>query len=99
MLHKEITGAILECSFEVSNELGAGFLESVYENALLIALDQKGIRAQSQVRLDVLFRGFKVGNFVADLVVEGRACRTEGTRQDTTGTQSLGHQLPESHGN
>lgn len=70
MLHKEITGAILECSFEVSNELGAGFLESVYENALLIALDQKGIRAQSQVRLEVLFRGFKVGNFVADLVVE-----------------------------
>lgn len=70
MLHKEITGKILQCSFEVSNELGVGFLESVYENALIIALRQKGIRAECQVRLEVLFRGHNVGNFVADLIVE-----------------------------
>jgi len=70
MLHKEITGKILECSFEVSNELGAGFLESVYENALLIALLQKGVEAKSQVRLEVTFRGLNVGNFIADLIVE-----------------------------
>lgn len=70
MLHKDITGKILECSFEVSNEMGAGFLESVYENALLIALGQKGIHADRQVRLEVQFRGLIVGKFIADLIVE-----------------------------
>jgi len=69
MLHEEITGRILECAFEVSRELGAGFLESVYENALLIALRQKGMSAKPQVRLEVQFRGVTVGNFVADLIV------------------------------
>ena len=48
LLHKEVTGRILEACFEVSNELGAGFLESVYQNALLIALQQKGLQAQPQ---------------------------------------------------
>ena len=57
MLHEELTGKILETSFEVIKELGAGFLESVYEKALVIALRQKGIEAKSQVPLNILFRG------------------------------------------
>lgn len=48
MLHSELTGKILEACFEVSNELGVGYVESVYEKALLVALNQKGIRAQAQ---------------------------------------------------
>ena len=70
MLHSEITGKILECSFEVSKELGSGFLESVYEKALLVALSQKGIQARPQVKLNVRFRGVLVGTFFADLIVE-----------------------------
>jgi len=43
MLYKELTGKILQACFEVSKELGIGFLESVYEKALLVALKQKGL--------------------------------------------------------
>lgn len=72
MLHEELTGKILEACFEVINELGAGFLEGVYEEALLIALRQKGIEARSQVPLKVRFRGAIVGDFCADILVEGK---------------------------
>lgn len=70
MLHEELTKQILECCFEVINELGAGFLESVYEKSLIIALQSKGLKVQSQVPLAVTFRGEPVGNFQADLLVE-----------------------------
>jgi GxxExxY protein len=72
MLHEELTGQILEACFEVSKELGAGFLESVYERSLLIALSQNGINASSQVPMKVKFRGAIVGDFFADLLVEGK---------------------------
>jgi len=70
MLHEELTASILEACFEVSNELGAGFLESVYENALLVALRQKNIPAEAQAPLTVYFRDEVVGSFVADMVVD-----------------------------
>lgn len=69
MEHREITGTILEASFEVINELGAGFIESVYEKALTVALVQKGMEVQTQHRLNVQFRGVIVGEFCADMVV------------------------------
>jgi GxxExxY protein len=69
MLHEELTEIILAACFEVSNELGAGFLESVYEKALLIALKDKGLVAQSQTPLRVTFRNQTVGDFIADIVV------------------------------
>ena len=72
MLYEELTSQILSACFEVSNELGNGFLESVYENALLVALREKGLETQSQVPLKVQFRGQQVGNFVADIVVSGK---------------------------
>jgi len=65
-----LTGQILEAAFEVSNELGTGFLESVYEQSLFIALKDKGIRAERQQPIKVFFRGQLVGAFKADLVVE-----------------------------
>ena len=68
--HEELTGAILACAFEVINELGAGFLESVYEKAMLVALEQKGLEAQSQRPIEVRFRGRSVGEFYADLFIE-----------------------------
>lgn len=72
MLHEELTGKILEACFEVSRELGAGFLEAVYEKALYVALTQKGLNVVLQVSLQVKFRGVIVGVFYADILVEGK---------------------------
>jgi GxxExxY protein len=66
----EITEKILSACFEVSNELGHGFLESVYEKALTIALRDQGLNAENQVALQVKFRNQDVGNFYADVIVE-----------------------------
>ena len=68
--HEQITSDIIGCAFEVINELGIGFLESVYEKALLIALRQRGHRVASQHPMTVTFRGADVGIFYADLVVD-----------------------------
>lgn len=61
---------MIGCAFDVIKELGSGFLESVYEKALLLALKQKGLSAVAQQPLSVMFRGENVGDFFADLVVE-----------------------------
>lgn len=70
MVHEELTEKILKACFEVSNELGSGFLESVYEKALLIALRDAGIKAESQKPLNVTFRSQSVGEFYPDIIVE-----------------------------
>ena len=70
--HQLITRSVIGCAFEVINELGAGFLESVYEKALLLALRQKGLSAASQQPAKVMFRGECVGDFYADILVEGK---------------------------
>lgn len=72
MVNDELTGAIINASFEVSNELGAGFLESVYEKALIVALSQRGLNINAQVPLKVRFRNVIVGDFFADLIVEDK---------------------------
>ena len=54
----------------VCHELGDGFLESVYRRALLIALRQAGLKAVEEVTVPVFFRGFEIGVFSADLIVE-----------------------------
>lgn len=71
LAHEALTEKILEACFDVINELGAGFLESVYEKALLFALREKGLKAESQVPLNVKFRDNLVGEFYADILVEG----------------------------
>jgi len=72
MLHEEMTKKILGICFDVLNELGSGFLESVYKKALLLALKQAGVRAQGEVQVEVAFRGENVGIFFADIVVEDK---------------------------
>ncbi len=72
MKHEELTRTILECCFEVSNELGAGFLESVYEKALVVALSHKGMEVIAQTPLKVKFRNVIVGDFYAYLIVNGK---------------------------
>jgi len=70
LLHEEITEKIFGTFCEVYNELGHGFLESVYETAMVMALHEKGIFVERQVELPVWFRGVKIGTFYADLVIE-----------------------------
>ena len=72
MLYEDLTAKALEACFEVMKELGAGFLESVYEKALLIALQQKGLSAKGQFPLAVKFRGQIVGEFYADVLLEDK---------------------------
>lgn len=69
MPYSELTGTILSCCFEVMRELGPGFLERVYKNALLIAMRQKGLEVQVEQPYEVIFRGKIIGRYQADLVV------------------------------
>ncbi len=67
-----LTERVLGAVFEVSNVLGAGFLEKVYERALLKELGLRGIRATSQVSFAVTYKGEAVGNYLADILVEDK---------------------------
>ena len=67
--HSELTSVILGCCFEVMKELGPGFLEKVYKNALLIAMRQKGLEVEVERSYEVIFRGKVIGRYNADLVV------------------------------
>jgi GxxExxY protein len=68
--HGDLTEKIIGVFYEVYNELGHGFLESVYEGAMLIALIERGLKTANQVPTRVWFRGRMVGDFKADLLVE-----------------------------
>jgi len=72
LLHKELTERIISCYYNVYNELGPGHLESVYEEAMQIALDERGVHAQRQVPVPVWFHGKRIGDFRADMLVEGK---------------------------
>lgn len=77
----EITKKIIGCAYAVSNVLGAGFLEKVYENALAHELAKSGLRVEQQRPITVTYDGVLVGDYVADLLVEHevlvelKACR------------------------
>ena len=70
LLHKEITEKIIKAFYEVYNELGYGFLESVYESALCIVLQKQGLLAEPQREIDVKFRSQVIGKYKADVVIE-----------------------------
>jgi GxxExxY protein len=65
-----ITRAIIGCAYTVSNSLGCGFLEKVYENALVSELINQGLKVDQQQIVKVQYNGIIVGDYVADLVVE-----------------------------
>ena len=70
MLHGVLTNSILSAFYEVHRELGHGFLESVYEHSMLIALESRGLNATRQAPVMVHFNERPVGTFYADLVLE-----------------------------
>lgn len=69
---KELVYAITGCVYEVYRELGHGFLEKVYENALRQELVAQGFAVQNQVPLTVTYKGETVGEYFADLIVDDR---------------------------
>jgi GxxExxY protein len=70
IIYKELSYKIVGLAIQVRKELGFGFLEKVYENALMILLEENGIKAEQQVPIKVRFHGRVVGDFIADILVE-----------------------------
>jgi len=71
-MEETISQRVIRCAFDVSNTLGAGFLEKVYENALCVELERSGLDFQSQKPVAVTYKGFQVGEYVVDIVVEDK---------------------------
>jgi GxxExxY protein len=67
--HEELTGEIIGAAIEVHRTLGPGFLESIYENALAVELDRRGISFSRQLEVPVFYRGVEVGRHRLDLLV------------------------------
>jgi GxxExxY protein len=67
-----ITEKIIGCVYKVSNTLGAGFLEKVYENALALELHRAGLTVAQQHSIQVSYAGVVVGDYMADLLIEGK---------------------------
>ena len=72
IIEKDLVYKINKCVFEVYRILGHGFLEKVYERALLKELKAKGLKVQAQVPIQVHYKGEIVGDYYADLVVEDK---------------------------
>ena len=70
LLHSQITGDILKAFYKVYNTLGYGFLEKVYENALIFELREINLKIVQQKPINVFYRGVLVGEYFADLVIE-----------------------------
>src|SRR6266436_10354826 len=72
LLHEETTSKIIGAAFEVHDQLGYGFLERVYQRALQVELLRRGATAELEKRIQVQYKGIVVGDYDADLIVDGR---------------------------
>lgn len=80
LLHRELTEKIIGAAFAVHGELGPGFLEKVYETALLIELTDQGLSVQAQAEIPVHYRSRTIGTNFADLLVDGKVmCEIKAT--------------------
>ena len=70
--HKELTDKIINIFYRVYNKLGYGFLEKVYENAMIIELEKEGILAVSQSAISVSYEGKIIGEYYADILVDNK---------------------------
>lgn len=69
---EQIMTDIVQCAYEVRGALKPGFLEKVYENAMAIELRSRGYDVKQQVVIDVRYKGYKVGNYIADLIINDK---------------------------
>ena len=70
MEYEDLTHKIIGCAYQVFNQLGFGFLESVYRKAMVIELEKDGLKVEEEKHLKVYYDGIIIGNFSADLFVE-----------------------------
>ncbi len=68
----KLTEVIIGCCFQIHNELGPGFLEKIYANALKIKLNQAGLSFQAEKEFEVIFQNVNIGKFRCDLFVENK---------------------------
>lgn len=71
-LYKDLTEKIIKCFYKVYDDLGNGFLESVYEKSLMIEFKNVGLKAVNQKSLNVFYKKHFVGDFKADVIVENK---------------------------
>ena len=72
IVYKDLSYKIIDLALEVHNELGCGFLEKVYENAMMILLERERIPARQQAPTDVYFQDGVVGQYFADILVDNK---------------------------
>lgn len=72
LIYADLTYKIIGFSMKIHNTLGNGFLEKVYENSLMILLRREGIKAEQQVPIKVWFENEVVGDYIADIFIEGK---------------------------
>jgi GxxExxY protein len=82
MKYQEITSKIIKCAYTVHKNLGFGFLENVYQNALMIELTNADLEAEKEKKIQVLYHGQVVGDYIADIVVENKIiCELKSTKE------------------
>ena len=92
--HEAVTSRIIKAFYEVYNALGYGFLEKVYQNALVIEMRKMGMTVVAQAPIEVRYNGHLVGEYFADLVVDGKVIvEVKGARAlgDAHGAQLLNY--------
>ncbi len=72
MKHQDLTTKIIQCAYKVHNTLGFGFLEVIYQNALLIELIKAGLQADKEKKIQVYYESQLVGEYMADIIVEDK---------------------------
>jgi GxxExxY protein len=70
LLYKDLTENIIKTFYDVYNELGYGFLEKVYQNALFFELKNRGFQVEAQKQIKVFYKDVEVGEYYADIVVD-----------------------------
>jgi GxxExxY protein len=82
MKYQEITSKIIKCAYTVHKNLGFGFLENVYQNALMIELANADLNAEKEKKIQVLYNGQLIGDYIADIVVEKKViCELKSTKE------------------
>ena len=71
-MDSNLSRLVIGCAIEVSNTLGHGFFEKIYEKALCVEFEKRGIRFQRQKPVDVVYKGNLVGEYVTDIIVEDK---------------------------
>ena len=72
MMLEDKTRRIIKCFYEVYNTLGYGFLEKIYENAMMLLFKEKNIFAEQQKKIEVFFRNKIIGEYYSDILIENK---------------------------